>query len=401
MTIFWFLVGCLLCGALLMVLPPLLRPKLRNALTTADSGNLQIYRDQFREAERDLGAGLFSPEHFAQARTDIQRRLIEETAPQPVLARPKPALRSAIAVALLIPLGSVLAYLMLGDPKALTPVSPLHSVAPAQIQRMVEVLAERLKSEPNNAEGWMMLGRSYTVLQRYPDAVTAFRRANILVPGNPSLLADFADVLGMAQGQRLAGEPANLIQQALTSDPRHVKALALAGSVAFETRDYATARTYWERLIAVVPQDSDIARSVQGSIAEARQLEGAAMPAIKQPVAATGLSIKGEVTVSPALMERVSPSDTLFVFARAVQGPRMPLAISRQPVSTWPSTFTLDDSMAMAANVKLSSYAQVVVSVRVSKSGNAMPQAGDLIGQSAPVMPGAQGLRITVDQVQR
>jgi cytochrome c-type biogenesis protein CcmH len=401
MTIFWFLVGCLLCGALLMVLPPLLRPKLPDTLIRADSSNLQIYRDQFREAERDLGTGLFSPEHFAQARTDIQRRLIEEAAPQVVVATPQPALRSAIGLALLILLGSVLAYLMLGDPKALTSVSPLHSVAPAQIQKMVEVLAERLKSEPNNAEGWMMLGRSYTVLQRYPDAVTAFRRANALVPGNPSLLADFADVLGMAQGQRLVGEPANLIQQALASDPRHVKALALAGSVAFETRDYATARTYWERLIAVVPPESEIARSVQGSIAEARQLEGASVPAVKQPVAAAGLSIKGEVTVSPALMERASPGDTLFIFARAVQGPRMPLAISRQSVGAWPSSFILDDSMAMAANVKLSSYAQVVVGVRISKSGNAMPQVGDLIGQSGPVTPGAQGLNITVDQVQQ
>jgi cytochrome c-type biogenesis protein CcmH len=400
MTIFWILVGFLLTGALLMVLPPLLRPKQHDTVTGVDRGNLLIYRDQLREAERDLGTGLLSPEHFAQAGTDIQHRLMEDAGKQTVDASPRPARRSAITLALMIPLGSVLVYLMLGDPKALTPATPGHSVAPVQIQRMVDVLAERLKSEPNNAEGWMMLGRSYTVLGRYHDAVAAFRRSNVLAPGNPGLLADFADVLGMAQGQRLAGEPANLIQQALAADPQHVKALALAGSVAFEARDYITARGYWERLIAVVPQGSDIARSVQGSIAEARQLEGAAVPAAKQHVVASGLSITGEVTVSPVLVERITPGDTLFVFARAAQGPRMPLAISRQVVATWPSSFTLDDSMAMTANLKLSSHAQVVVGVRISKSGNAMPQAGDLIGQSAPVMPGAQGLRVTIDQVQ-
>lgn len=399
MTIFWILVGFLLSGALLMVLPPLLRPKLHDTLTDVDRGNLLVYRDQLREVERDLGTGLLSPAHFAQARTDIQHRLMEDIGKQTIAATPRAARRSAIALALVIPIGSVMGYLMLGNPTAVTPATTAHSVAPAQIQQMVDVLAERLKSQPDNAEGWMMLGRSYTVLGRYQDAVAAFRRSNALAPGNPALLADFADVLGMAQGQRLAGEPANLIQQALAANPQHVKALALAGSVAFEARDYATARGYWERLIAVVPQGSAVSRSVQGSIAEARQLEGAA-PATQPPVAGSGPSITGEVIVSPVLMERISPGDTLFVFARAVQGPRMPLAISRQQVGAWPMPFTLDDSMAMAGNLKLSSYTQVVVGVRISRSGNAMPQPGDLIGQSAPAMPGAKGLRITIDQIQ-
>ena len=223
------------------------------------------------------------------------------------------------------------------------------------------------------------------------------------VPGNATLLADLADVVAMAQGKRLAGEPARLIQQALDADPRHVKALALAGSVAFEARDHSAARGYWERVLALVPPDSDIARSMQGSIAQATKLEAAltaAAPATAPAQAAVAGALTGEVSLSPALASRVAPGDTLFVFARAAEGPRMPLAIVRRPVGEWPASFSLDDAMAMAPNLKLSGFAQVVVSARISRSGNATPQSGDLIGQSAPVAPGVQGLRIVVDAVQ-
>jgi cytochrome c-type biogenesis protein CcmH len=414
MMVFWAVASLFLIGALLMLLPPLWRPKLAGATASTGDLNLAVHRDQLREAEQDLGVDLIAPDQWVQARSDIQRRLLEDVVP-PVEQRPlQAARRSTVALAVLIPLGSVISYLALGDPQALAPpVATLsqgssdarHNVTPEQIQKMVTSLAERLKSEPNDAEGWMMLGRSYTALGRYRDAVTAFRRATELAPGNASLLADFADVLGMAQGKRLAGEPARLIQQALDADPRHGKALALAGSVAFEARDYAAARGYWERLIAIVPAGSAIARSVQGSIAEARQLEGGA-PAVVAPTAtgaaASGdaLSVVGEVAVSPELVARISPGDTLFVFARAVQGPRMPLAIVRRPVGAWPSAFTLDDTSAMAPNLRLSGFDKVVIGARISKSGNATPQSGDLTGLSATVAPGARGLRVTIDHVQ-
>lgn len=247
----------------------------------------------------------------------------------------------------------------------------------------------------------MMLGRSYTALARYPDAVIAFRRAVALVPADPTLLADFADVLGMAQGKRLAGEPAQLVQRALDADPRHVKALALAGSVAFEVRDYAAARAHWERLIAVIPGDSDMARSVRNSVLQARELEsGVAASTTVSTAAATGTSVTGRVRLAPALAAQVAPGDTLFVFARAEQGPRMPLAILRGTVGTWPFPFVLDDSMAMGPGLKLSGFPKVLVSARISRSGNALPQAGDLIGQSGPVAPGASGLELVIDRVQ-
>ncbi len=412
MSVFWIVVTLLLVGALLMLLPPLWQPRRPAAQPTADGVNLSIYRDQMQEAERDLDTGLIAAEQMGQVRSDIQRRLLEDApAGTAERAAPTAARRSAIALALLIPIGSVLTYLALGDQRIGTPATATgnpsadsrHSVTPEQIQKMVATLAERLKSEPDNAEGWMMLARSYTTLGRYADAVIAFRRASELAPTNATLLADYADVLGMAQGKRLSGEPTRLIQRALDANPQHVKALALAGSASFEARDYAAARDFWERLLAVAPPQSDIARSIQGSIAQVRRLEGAtpAAPAVAAEIAAGATpSVSGEVSISPALAAGVAPGNTLFIYARATQGQRMPLAIIKRPVGVWPAPFVLDDAMAMAPDLKLSGFGQVIVTARISKSGTAAPQTGDLVGQSAPVAPGATGLRIMIDKVQ-
>jgi len=417
MTLFWIVAALLAIGALLLLLPPLLRPK--GDSVNSGGVNVAVHRDQLREAERDLANDLITPERFEQARAEIQSRVLEDTAtPSQPAAAPRPARAAAIALALLIPLGSAVTYYAIGTPEGVAPQSAAaapagaearHSVSPEQIEKMVTALAERLKAEPNNAEGWIMLGRSYTALGRYADAAIAMRRAVALTPPDPSLLADFADVLGMAQGKRLAGEPARLVQQALDLDPHHVKALALAGSVAFEARDYATARRYWERLVALVPPDSPMARSVQESIAEATQLDSgnaptarAAAPAASAAATAAATAaakLSGTVQLSPALAARAAAGDTLFVFARAVEGPRMPLAIMRRS-ATLPYEFTLDDSMAMTPATRLSGASRVIVGARISKSGNATPQAGDLIGQSEPVAVTASGVRITIDRVQ-
>ena len=420
MTVFWAVAALFLLGALLMLLPALLQPGAGGV--SLASANLAVHRDQLREAEGDLAAGLLGADQLAQTRREIQRRVLEDGgAAASALASAGPARRTAWLLALLIPLASVLTYLQLGDPQAVVPALPAapgdrHSVTPDQIQKMVAALGERLKAQPDDAEGWLMLGRSYTALGRYRDAATALRRAQALVPPNATLLADLADVVGMANNKRLAGEPARLVQQALDVDPRHVKALALAGSVSFEAKDYPGARRHWGQLLAVLPADSPMARSVQGSMAEATQLEaggpvaagpggggagGSTAEAAAAPAAGSRVTaISGQVVLSPELAARVAAGDTLFIFARAAQGPRMPLAILRRPADGQPADFTLDDAMAMAPNLKLSGFAQVVVGARISRSGNATPQPGDLVGQSGVVAPGEQGLRIVIDRVQ-
>jgi cytochrome c-type biogenesis protein CcmH len=416
MIVFWSVVALLLLGALLMVLPPLWRPRQRDDAVQAADVNLAVYRDQLGELHQATAEGLLAPEALRPAQEDIERRALEETQAAQPPAGARPARRTAWALALLLPAASVLTYLQLGDPGAIgspgaapaavtTADGDQHSVSGEQIEGMVANLAQRLKSQPEDAEGWMMLGRSYTALGRYPDAVLAFRRAVALAPGDATLLSDFADVLGMAQGRRLAGEPAGLVQQALDIDPKHVKALALAGSAAFESRDYTAAQGFWERLIEVVPPDSDIARSVRGSIAQARQLEGGASVAPVRSgadgaAAPDATSVGGEIRIAPELLAQIAPGDTLFVFARAVQGPRMPLAISRQPVGEWPRSFRLDDSMAMAPELRLSGFGSLNIGVRISRSGDATPRSGDLIGQAGPVAPGGDGIVVVVDRVQ-
>jgi cytochrome c-type biogenesis protein CcmH len=250
-TAFWIVGACFIAGALAMLLPPLLAPK---AAAAGGGVDVALYADQVREAEADLAAGLLAPERFAQLKTEIERRALAdlglgETPPEARADR-----RAALAVALGLPLAAVLVYLQLGRPAA----------------------TESVQAEPASAEGWIQLGRRYASLGRWRDSAFALRRAQTLLPANPNVLVDLADVLGMAQGKRLAGEPARLVQQALDLDPRHLKALSLAGSVAFESRDYAAARGYWQRALALVPPDIPLAKAMQTNIAQATQLEAAA-----------------------------------------------------------------------------------------------------------------------------
>lgn len=413
MLVFWIVAAMFLVGALLLVLPALLRSQAVDAVNARDAA-LTIHRDQWQEAEADVATGRLDATQLSVARDEIDRRAREDAAASDGTVSPaRPARRTALTLMLLLPVASISLYLLLGNPQAALPAATAaqnHSTQPEQVQKMVAALAERLKAQPDDVDGWTMLGRSYVAIGRHRDAATALQRANALAPGNPSLLADLADVTGMAQGRKLAGEPSRLIQQALDIDPSHVKALALAGSAAFEAKDYEGARSFWQRLLAVVPADSPLARSVQGSMAEAQAVAGGvavpaaantravAAKAVETPRAA-GPSVSGQVVVSAALASRIAAGDTLFIFARAAQGPRMPLAIVKRS-ATLPATFTLDDTMAMAPELRLSAFSEVVVGARVSKSGNATPQSGDLIGHGAPVRPGAHDLRVVIDQVQ-
>ena len=243
-----------------------------------------------------------------------------------------------------------------------------------------------------------MLARSYAVMGRYEDSAAAYSKAVERVPDNPHLLADYADALAMARGQNLQGEPEALIMRALKIDPAHVKSLALAGTIAFDKKDYATAIKYWEKMATLVPPDTEMARNVQASIAEARNRGGSPKAAAKPeavPAAAGGVS--GTVALALPLAGKVSPNDTLFIFARAAEGPRMPLAILRKKVSDLPLAFALDDSMAMNPAARLSSAPQVIVGARISRSGNAMPQPGDLQGASKPVSNAGKNISIVID----
>jgi len=286
-----------------------------------------------------------------------------------------------------------------------------HELGSAQIEGMISTLAEKLKAEPNNADGWLMLGRSYAALQRYPEAIPAFRKVMDLQPKNGQAMADLADAIAMTQQRSFKGEPTKLIAAALKADPDNLKALALAGTLAYENKDLPGAIKQWEHAVKVGPADNDLVRQLQENINEVRKMAG--MPAA-EPAAAGGAApqaaaapvafataITGKVTLAPALAAKAAPDDTVFIYARAAEGSRMPLAILKKKVSDLPVSFTLDDSMAMSPAATLSGAKAVIVGARVSKSGQAMAQPGDLTGQSAVVAPGVSGLQISISEESR
>jgi cytochrome c-type biogenesis protein CcmH len=306
--------------------------------------------------------------------------------------------------------------------------------SPEQIAEMVQRLADRLKDRPEDAEGWTMLSRSYLVLGRLEEAAQASERVLRLKPNDAQALADHADVLAMRAGRVLDGEPMKLIERALKLDPDNLKALALAGAAAFDRGDGNEAARLWDRVALLGPPGSPVVQQAREGAAEARRMAaeragsagGAAAPAPgpaqapstatapattnattqgpgapqKAPVA--GPTVRGTVTLSAALKAQAKPEDTVFIFARNAEAgpgaPRMPLAIVRKQVKDLPAAFTLDDSLAMGPGMGLSSAQQVVVGARISRSGQAMPQPGDLEGLSAPVAVGSQGVVVEISR---
>ena len=403
MTLFWVLSGLLVAIAWWFVVRPLLARGV-DARLSRRGLNLAIYRDQVHELDADLQAGTLGAEHHDKARRELEARLLEDVeggteAPSAV----RPSRVAAAVVALLIPLGAVSIYLLVGTPAALAPENIATAGAPhaadvKELEVAVERLAARLKENPEDTEGWVMLARSYKLFGRFPESAQAYAVAAAREPRDAQLLADYADVLAMARGRRLEGEPEMLIARALEADPRNLKALALAGSAAFEKKDYVGAVAHWERMLPLVQAGSEEARAVQASIGEARSLGqmGAAKPAPGVVPTSVRAAVTGTVTLAPELVAKVKPEDTVFIFARASEGPRMPLALVRKQVRELPVSFTLDDTTAMTPEMKLSNFAQIVVGARISRSGGATSQPGDLEGFSAPVVNTASGISVVI-----
>lgn len=405
MTAFVLIAALFVALALGFVLPPLLRRDPRQAAASRDAANAGIYREQLDELRAELARGAIDRAQFDRARLDIEHRIVDEHERPAVSLAGGRLVKTALAIGIAIPLVAGLAYWRFGAPQALTgeAVVDARNVTPEQILSMVRKLAARMESTPDDVEGWTMLGRSYSVLGMHAEAARAYERAVKLVPGDAGLLADYADNLAMASGRSLAGRPMELIQQALRIDPNHVKSLALAGSAEFEHRNYGAAIGYWERILAVVPPESDFARSVNASIDEARQLGGIKTARAKPaPSAEAGGALRpltGVVSIAPALVKGFSPDTTVFVLARPAEGSRMPLAVARTRLGDLPYRFKLDDSMAMNPAAKLSQHQRVVVVARVSRSGTALPQKGDVEGMSGTVAPDAAEVKVVMSKV--
>ena len=419
---FWLIAS----GLTIVILGLLLWPLLRRS-TAVNAGEqetrLSVYRQQFVELEQDHRNGVLTDEQHQIARRELERRVLEETgsAELPAAGSSLRVSSKAVAVglAVFIPVVSVGLYGKLGSPAALSSAGAPASAGAKNGEREpfslseMDALTERLKAKleqnPTDGVGWALLARAYVELGRHPEAVQIYEKAMQLIPDDAQLLADYADALGVLNGRKLEGRPEALIQQALKADPRNVKALMLAGTVAYNHKEFGRAAAYWEEARANLPPDTDpdAVREIVNGIAEARELGGAPQsPAASRPVesgktsaqAGTPVVISGQVTIAPDLAAKGLPTDTLFVFAREVNGPPMPVSIVRATRKDLPFTFRLDDSTSPMPSRKLSDVGPVVIVARLSKSGEAMPKSGDLQGMSAPVKPGVNTVTVVIDR---
>lgn len=410
MSLFVVLAASLTALALGWLLWPLLRTRAAHGVDRQHA-NRGVLRDQLNELEAEYASGAVAEGDYALMRSDLERRVLEETqtaATAPSTRVPPSATRSrrvAAVLAVSMPLAAGLIYWQFGDRQAFEPLLATaadqnpHALQPEQIAKMVRALEDRLQREPDNVNGWVTLARTYSSQQRFADAARAYATLVERIPDDADLLADYADALAMAEGRRIGAGPLALVKKALAIDPSQWKALAMAGTEAFERKDYKAAVGYWERLQRSLPADAPMARSIGASIAEARQLGGLnSAPKANSPGAASA-RISGTVSLSPALKARVAPQDRVFVFARAPDGRHVPLALMTAQVRDLPLAFALDDSMAMSPEFRLSAYPRVVVGARVSKSGQAAATSGDLEGLTPSIALGANNVTITIDTV--
>ena len=293
------------------------------------------------------------------------------------------------------------------DPVATSRAGGDEATGRQQLESVAAQLAQRVKQMPDDADGWSMLGRSYGILGRTDEALAAYEKALSLRGDDAGTLAAYAGALAAKNGGHATPQSDAALARALAAEPTHPKALWLAGLIAYQRGDHATAIRHWETLAQALPPDSPESAGLQASLAQARRRS--ALAAATDSIgsangqtdtastnASANTSVSGTVRLSPSLEGRTSPNDTVFIFARAAQGSRMPLAVLRKQVKDLPLSFTLDDSMAMSPSARLSASPQVIVGVRISKSGDAKPSPGDWSAESTPVAPGASGVALTL-----
>lgn len=415
--IFWTLAILMVLAALAMVLPGLFGWRRGSAVDRA-SINRGIFDDRLAELDRDHANGILSEEDYAAARHELERELLRDSgADHRGPGRMAPATAGgrgmAMVVALFVPLLSLGLYLGIGERGLATGDArssdqsrsrPSSTMAQAgqqggqpSIAELVDGLAQRLEREPGNVEGWTMLGRSYQILERYEDALKAFAKARELAPRDPDLLVFYGETLALSRGGNLEGEPERLVARALAVEPNHANGLWLKGVAARQRGDRDTALESWQRLRGLLEEDeramldehiADLEGGMAGGggLAATAGAEGTVTEPTSAPSApAPAAEIKVKVSLDTGTASEARDSDTVFVFARAAAGPRMPLAIVRKTVADLPFEVVLGDDMAMTPAFRLSNFDEVVIGARVSRSGNAMPQAGDLQGLSQPV----------------
>lgn len=388
---------------LVMLIPALLRPQ--STLNRDDNAQRrEIFRAQFAEIEQDLASGVLDAAQYELAKTELERRMLDEVTSSPLAATvAKPDRRLAVILVFLVPLTAFWLYVKIGNPEAI--VNPTGAammdgkpMTQADVEGLLASLAAKLEKNPDDGAGWVLLGNSYVKIGKYAEAVKAYEQATKKITDNAQLYADYADALAATNDYKLEGLPVELANQALKIDARNIKAKMLLATAAYDRQDYKEAIALWEKIITELPKEAEIIPDIKAAIAKAQSLAGETKSTSVQKVAVNA-GIRGTVRLSPALTKALDANATLFVFARAAQGAPMPIAIVRASAKDLPYQFQLDDTSAIMPSNKLSQADAVVVVARISKSGDAKPISGDLQGMSAVMKPVGENVEIEINEV--
>lgn len=400
--------GIVLCVAVVL-LWVLLRERKPVTQASQASANAKVYRDQILDLDREHDSGHISDQEWQQSRDELSLRLLEDTSAvdDPAAKAEKPATLTALVLAVALPLSAMGLYMGVGQPEALNPLAlkSTDQVDPKDLAKLAQTLAEKLKEKPDNLQGWVMLGRTYRTLENFAGALNAYDTA-LKLSDDDDLKLERIEVIAMQRQGQFDGEPWRVIREILQKDPEHFGALLTAGSASYAEGKFADALKYWEKARKPLDANNPDLPGLDNAIATVRDKLGMPAATVSSASASSsgmgvaGLSVSGQVSLSAAVKAKASPNDVVFIYATPANGDRMPLAIFKTTVAQLPFNFTLDDSTAMAPDRKLSAAGEVMVKVRVSKSGNAMPQPGDLSASLGPVKVGAKGLKLEIkDQI--
>ena len=349
--------------------------------------NLTVAQKKLKQLEVELSNNVLSQAQFEALKeellSDLHQDLNQTT--KPLAFNMTKGRWLALPLGGMLPLVALAMYSLIGDVRVFSEnsVPPTASLSSskttADINAMVEKLAQRMRDKPDDPQGWIMLGRSYKVLKRYPEAVSAFRQADTLKSTDPEILLQLADVVAMANGGSLKGEPTSLVAKALSVEPNNDMGLWLYGLAKAEDNQFDEAIHYWQMLQShFTPQDQDY-KDVQNLIDQAKDALSQTTP----NAAMHSKTISVTVSLDEKFKTRVKSDDVIFIYAQALQGGRMPLAVVKKQVKDLPLNVTLDDNMAMLPTMTVSSVEQMIISARISQTGNAQPKSGELIGQAS------------------
>jgi cytochrome c-type biogenesis protein CcmH len=434
MTQFWILTAGLIVLAMAFIALPLMRSRYKTGIN-ADELNLSVFKQQLAELDSDLEAGILDQERYDAAKRDLEKELLSDIQGEPsdISVAPAKGSRWMALSALLVPLIALFIYQLLGSPELIQrlaeqPASSASNPAHGQqkpgtkdlppMEELVRRLAAKLEEQPNNPQGWVMLGRSYIAMNDYPKAMEAYKRAIELDGENVDTLLAYAEAIAASSGNNFTGQAAPLVEKAFKLEPENPNTLWISGILAYQQGDFRSALGRWEKVQAMLPPQSSELESVSSAVDDARkklgmpptepklpqiaQAKSAAKPMAEssKPLSGAAAGVEVKVSLSDEMAKRAKPDDLVFIYAKAVSGPPMPLAAARKRVRDLPLTIRLDDSMAMMPQMKISGFSQVAVGARISLSGNPMAQSGDLEGEVRPVTPGQSDMvNVLIDSI--